>query len=161
MLGQCASMGFTEIIGEIMVAQRDTCHVNQSIVRNRFVREEKLVDLGVIHLRETGNCCGIDEGNLWSNQRGQKGQSFEGDWSQSYCLWWHQGVSLQQRAEHDTAQYPVNQWIEVGEPVMSHHCSTAWVQWSYVKHYGVLVPQRRTDWKVNSGVDNRIFSAIE
>ena len=60
-------MGFTEIVGEIMVVQRDTRHVNWSIIRSGFVREEKLVDLSIVHLREMGKGCGIDKGNLQSN----------------------------------------------------------------------------------------------
>ena len=113
------------------------------------------------NIRETGESCCIDEGNLWSNQQGQNRWSFGGDWGWSYCLWWCQGVSLQWRAECDTAQYPVNQWIEAGEPVMSQHCSTAWVQWSYVKHYRVLILRRKMDWKVNSWEDDGIGSAIK
>ena len=81
------STGFTENISEIVVVRGDTRHVNQSIIRSEFVGEEELVDLSVIHLREMGESCGIDEGNLQSNQQGQRGQSFGGDQSQSYCLW--------------------------------------------------------------------------
>ena len=67
----CAGTGFTEDVGEIVVVQRDTCHVDWSIVGGGFVREEKLVDLSIVHLREMGKSCGIDEGNLWSNKWGQ------------------------------------------------------------------------------------------
>ena len=81
MWGRCASACFTEDVGEVMVVQGDTCHINQSVIRSGFVREEELVDLSIIHLRETGKGCGIDKGNLWSNQRGWRGQSFRGDWS--------------------------------------------------------------------------------
>ena len=66
----------TEDVGEVVVVQRDTCHVNQSVIRGRFVREEKLVYLSIIHLRETGEGCGIDEGNFWSNEGGWSRQSF-------------------------------------------------------------------------------------
>ena len=71
--GWCASTGFTENVGEIVVVPGDTRHVNWSIIRSRFVREEKLVDLSVVHLRETGECCGIDKGNLQRNQQGWRG----------------------------------------------------------------------------------------
>ena len=54
MQGQCASAGFTENVGEVVVVQGDTHHVNQSIVRSGFVGEEELVDLSIVHLRETG-----------------------------------------------------------------------------------------------------------
>ena len=47
--------------------------------------------------------------------------------------------SVCDRAELDTAQYPVNQWIVVGEPVVSQHCDTACFQWSYIEHDGLLV----------------------
>ena len=79
MQGQCASAGFTENVSEVMVVRGDTCHVNQSIIRSEFVREEELVDLSIIHLREMGESCSIDEGNLWSNQQGRRGRSFGGD----------------------------------------------------------------------------------
>ena len=131
------------------------------ILRSRFVREEELVDLSIVHLREMGKSCGIDEGNLQSHQWGWRGWSFGGDWSWSYCLWWCQGVSLQQRVERDTAQYPVNQWIEAGEPVVSQHCGTAWIQWSYIKCYGVFISWRKMDWKVYSGADDGICSAVK
>ena len=77
----CASMCFTENVGEVMVVRGDTRHVNQSVVRSGFVREEELVDLSIVHLRETGEGCSIDEGNLQSNQWDQRGWSFGGDWS--------------------------------------------------------------------------------
>ena len=54
----------------------DTPHINQSVIRSGFVREEKLVDLSVVHLREMGKSCGIDEGNLQSNESGWSGWSF-------------------------------------------------------------------------------------
>ena len=107
-----------------------------------------------------GKGCGVDKGNLWSHEQDQRGWSI-GDRSRSYCLWWCQGVSLKWRAERDTAQYPVNQWIEVGEPVVSQHCGTAWVQWSYIKCYRVLVPWREMDQKVYSGADDGICGAIK
>ena len=87
MWGQCAGTGFTEDVSKITVVQGDTHHVNRSIIRSRFVGEEELVDLSIVHPREMGKSCGIDKGNLWSNQQGQRGQSFRGDWSWSYCLW--------------------------------------------------------------------------
>ena len=56
-----------------MVVQEDTCHVNWSVIRSGFVREEELVDLSAIHLRETGESCGIDEGNLQRATSGVRG----------------------------------------------------------------------------------------
>ena len=67
MQGWCASTCFTENISEIVVVRGDSHPVNQSIVRSRFVGEEKLEDLSIVHLRETGEGCGIDKGNLRSN----------------------------------------------------------------------------------------------
>ena len=81
MWGQCASACFTEDVGEVVVVQGDSRHVNWSIVRRRFVREEKLEDLSIVHLREIGEGCGVDEGNLQSNQQGWRGWSFGGDQS--------------------------------------------------------------------------------
>ena len=79
MRGQCASAGFTENVSEVVVVRGDTHHVNQSIVRSRFVREKELVDLSIAHLREMGKSCSIDKGNLQSNQQGWRGWSFGGD----------------------------------------------------------------------------------
>ena len=45
MWGWCASVGLTENVGEVVVVQGDTHHVNWSIVRSGFVGEEELVDL--------------------------------------------------------------------------------------------------------------------
>ena len=111
-----AGMGFTEDIGEVIVVHQDTSHVNQSIVRGGFVKEKELVDLSIIHLGEMGQGCCIDKLNLWSNKQGQSRWRIGWEQSQSWCIWWCQGVSLQQRMELDTAQYPVNQQIVVGEP---------------------------------------------
>ena len=47
-------MGFTENVSEVMVVHQDTSHVSQSIIRGCFVREEKLVDLSIVHIREMG-----------------------------------------------------------------------------------------------------------
>ena len=73
---RCAGAGFTENISKIMVVQRDTTHVDQSIVRSGFVGEEKLIDLSVIHLRETGKGCDVDERDFWRNKGGQRRWSF-------------------------------------------------------------------------------------
>ena len=73
MWGWCVSTDFTEDVSEVVVVQGDTRHVNRSIIRSGFVREEKLLDLSIVHLREMGKGCSIDEGNLQSNQQGQRG----------------------------------------------------------------------------------------
>ena len=87
MRGWCASVCFTEDVSEVVVVRGDTHHINRSVVRSGFVREKELVDLSIVHLREMGEGSGVDEGNLWSNQRGQRGWSFGGDRIRSYCLW--------------------------------------------------------------------------
>ena len=69
-------MGFTEDIGKVMVVLGGTRHVNWSIVRGGFVREEKLADLSIVYLRETGESCSIDKRNFQSNERGQSRQRF-------------------------------------------------------------------------------------
>ena len=96
-------------------------------------------------------------------QSNERSQSRRVGWEQScgYCLWWCQGVSLQQRAELDTAQYPVNQWIVVGEPVVSQHCNTACLQRSYIECDGLLVAWRKAEQKVNSGADDGVCGAVE
>ena len=73
MWGRCASGCFTENVSEVVVVQGDTRHVNWSVVRSGSVGEEKLVDLSIVHLRETGKGCGVDEGYLQSNQWGWRG----------------------------------------------------------------------------------------
>ena len=58
------STGFTEDIGEVMIVHQDTT-LYQSIIGGRFVRDEELEDLGIVHLGEMGKgCCCIDEGDV-------------------------------------------------------------------------------------------------
>ena len=61
-------MGFTEDVGEFMVVWQNASHVNRSVIRGGLVRKEELVDLVIIHFRETGESCCVDEGNFQSNK---------------------------------------------------------------------------------------------
>ena len=61
-------MGFTENISELMVVWQNTSHVDQSIVGGGLVGKEELVDLVIVHFREMGKSCCIDEGNFRSNE---------------------------------------------------------------------------------------------
>ena len=62
-------VGFTENISELVVVWQNTSHVDQSIIRSGLVGKKELVDLVIIHFREMGEGCCIDEGNLWSNEQ--------------------------------------------------------------------------------------------
>ena len=66
-------MGFTEDVSEFMVVCWNASHVNQSVIGGSLVGKEELVDLVIVHFRETGKSCCIDEGNYQSNE-----------WSQSW-----------------------------------------------------------------------------
>ena len=61
-------MGFTENVGELVVVWWNTSHVDRGIIGSGLVRKKELVDLVIIHFREMGEGCCIDEGNLWSNE---------------------------------------------------------------------------------------------
>ena len=65
--------GFAENIGELMVVWWNASHVDQGILGSSLVGKKELVDLVIIHFRETGEGCCVDEGNL---------QSKEQSWSQ-------------------------------------------------------------------------------
>ena len=60
--------GFTENVSELMVVWWNASHVDRGIIRSGLVRKKELVDLVIIHFRETGEGCCIDEGNLRSNE---------------------------------------------------------------------------------------------
>ena len=60
--------GFTENVGELMVVWQNASHVDQGVIRSGLVGKKKLVDLVIVHFRETGEGCCIDEGNLQSNK---------------------------------------------------------------------------------------------
>ena len=45
--------GFTENIGELMVVWQNASHVDQSIIGGGLVQKKELVDLVVVHFRET------------------------------------------------------------------------------------------------------------
>ena len=61
-------VGFTDNVSKFMVVWWDISHVNWSVIGSGLVGKEELVDLVIIHLREMGKGCCIDEGNLWSNE---------------------------------------------------------------------------------------------
>ena len=65
-------VGFTENIGELMVVSQNTSHVDRGVIGSGLVRKKELVDLVIVHFRETGEGCCIDEGNL---------RSYEQSWS--------------------------------------------------------------------------------
>ena len=65
--------GFTENVCKFMVVWWNASHVDRSIIGSSLVGKEELVDLVIVHLRETGKGCCVDEGNFWSNK-----------WSQSW-----------------------------------------------------------------------------
>ena len=56
--------GFTEDVGELVVVWRNTSHVDQSVIGGSLVKNKKLVDLVIIHFRETGEGCCIDKGDF-------------------------------------------------------------------------------------------------
>ena len=62
-------MGFTENVGELVVVWRNASHVDRSVIRRGLVGKKELVDLVIIHFRDMGEGCCIDEGNLWSNEQ--------------------------------------------------------------------------------------------
>ena len=68
MWSRSGGVGFTEDVSEFMVVWWNTSHVNQSMIRGGLVRKEELVDLVIIHFREMGESCCVDEGNFWSNE---------------------------------------------------------------------------------------------
>ena len=73
----------------------------------------------------------------------------------------HNGVNCFRRAERDTAQYPVNQRIISGEPVVSQDCGAASIQQSYIELNGVMFPRRETDQEVNGVSDFGVRGAVE
>ena len=64
-------MGFTEDVSGLVVVWWNISHVDWSIIGDSFVRKEELVDLVIVHFREMGESCCIDEGNFQSNERSQ------------------------------------------------------------------------------------------
>ena len=48
-------------------------------------------------------------------------------------LKWCQGLSPFRGSEHDTAQYPINQWIVADELAVSQDCQATDVQQSYIE----------------------------
>ena len=61
--------GFTEDVSKLVVVWWNTSHVDWSIIGGGLVGKEKLVDLVIIHFRESGKSCCIDEGNFRSNKQ--------------------------------------------------------------------------------------------
>ena len=64
-------VGFTENISELMVVWWNASHVDWGVIRSSLVRKKELVDLVIVHFRETGEGCYIDEGNFRSNKWNQ------------------------------------------------------------------------------------------
>ena len=62
------SVGFTEDVSELVVVWWNTSHVDQSVIGSSLVRKKELVDLVIVHFREMGEGCCVDEGNLRSNE---------------------------------------------------------------------------------------------
>ena len=60
--------GFTEDVGEFVVVWWNTSHVDWSFIGGGLVGKEELVDLVIVHFREMGKSCCIDEGNFQSNK---------------------------------------------------------------------------------------------
>ena len=54
-------MGFTEDVGEFVVVWWNASHVDWSIIRSSLVRKKELVDLVIIHFREMGKGCCVEE----------------------------------------------------------------------------------------------------
>ena len=63
--------GFTEDVSELVVVWQNASHVDWSVIGGSLVGKERLVDLVIIHFREMGKSCCIDEGNFWSNKQSQ------------------------------------------------------------------------------------------
>ena len=64
-------MGFAENIGEFMVVWLNASHVDWGVIGSSLVGKKELVDLVIVHFRETGEGCCVDEGNFRSNERSQ------------------------------------------------------------------------------------------
>ena len=63
--------------------------------------------------------------------------------------------------EWDAAQYPINQWIVVGEPAVSQDYWATDIQWSYVECNGLSFTQSEVDWQFDCIMDKGISSSIE
>ena len=69
MQSRSGGMGFTEAVSELVVVWQNASHVNRSVIGGSLVGKEELVDLIIVHFRETGKSCCVDKGNFWSNER--------------------------------------------------------------------------------------------
>ena len=63
--------GFTENVGELVVVWQNASHIDWSVIGSGLVRKKELVDLVIVHFRETGEGCCIEEGNFRSNEQSQ------------------------------------------------------------------------------------------
>ena len=85
--------GFTEDVSEFVVVWQNASHVNQSIIGDGLVRKEELVNLVIVHFRERGKSCCINEGNIGAMSGVRVGGSDEsgamatvsGDIKESVC----------------------------------------------------------------------------
>ena len=65
------------------------------------------------------------------------------------------------RSERDTAQYPINQQIVVGEPAVSQDRQATDIQQSYIEHDRLSFTQSEADWQFNCITDNGISSSVK
>ena len=56
-------MVFAENVSELMIVWRNASHVDRSVIGSGLVRKKELVDLVIVHFRETGEGCCVDKGN--------------------------------------------------------------------------------------------------
>ena len=64
MWSRSGGAGFAENVGELVVVWRNTSHVDLGVIGSGLVRKKELVDLVIVHFRETGEGCCVDEGNF-------------------------------------------------------------------------------------------------
>ena len=61
--------GFAENVGELVVVWQNASHVDRGTIGSGLVGQKELVDLVIVHFRETGEGCCIEEGNFRSNEQ--------------------------------------------------------------------------------------------
>ena len=65
----CRGMGFTENIGELVVVWWNASHVDWGVIGSGLGGKKELVDLVIVHFRETGEGCCVDEGTFGATSR--------------------------------------------------------------------------------------------
>ena len=86
-------VGFAESVGEFMVVWRNASHVDWGVLGSGLVGQKELVDLVIVHFRETDEGCCIDKRNFQSNKQSWSWRSDEsgamatvsGDVKESVC----------------------------------------------------------------------------